>query len=42
MIDPYKATKKSYDLHDRLKDERIIEAKVYDNGFCFLTTGMRF
>ena len=42
LIDPHLSSKKSYNIGSRFETEKIIEAKVFDNGFAFYTIANYF
>ena len=42
LIDPHLSSKKSYNIGSRFETEKIIEAKVFDNGFAFYTVANYF
>lgn len=42
LIDPHLSSKKSYNIGSRFETEKILEAKIFDNGFAFYTIANYF
>ena len=42
LIDPHLSSKKSYNIGSRFETEKILEAKIFDNGFVFYTIANYF
>lgn len=42
LIDPHLSSKKSFNIGSRFETEKILEAKVFDNGFAFYTIANYF
>lgn len=43
VLDPYKGTYRKFDIKNSLREgEQIVEGKVFENGFAFITSQVRF
>ena len=43
VVDPHRGTFKKFDIKAQIRDgEGIVEGKVFDNGFAFFTSGLRY
>ncbi|CAD8176545.1 unnamed protein product [Paramecium octaurelia] len=42
IVDPFKGTKKTYDLMDQFKQQQILKGLIVNNGFVLMTTNFEF